>query len=661
MGFFNIDFDILNYKDILPDIDEYLAHDEILYMDEYGKGNIENCYWRRLPEPYIITDEYMNREMMRILRTGVWCCVGEEIVWIPPNYYFFLQYGTAAGVFPQFRLKRLKHVYFKIKIRKNPKAIGTYTIKNRQDGETTMAMSDALWESGDGLMDFGAIGVQSKTRDTVTQSCWRSITMQWNLLPVWLRDKIYSDFVSGDKIAEKMKFIRQKTDNDAGRDILLLYGPSVHNAFDSINNMRRCILDEINKWKECHFYATFINYKKFIAPGTSRKGLFDIFSSPADENGWWNDEAFSFWKESDPTDLIDGTTKSGVFRYYSNPLDGIEGFYNKYGDVDDVNQIYDWIMKERKKVKKEFEMSEIRAYPLNETEMFESTDGSGTWSNAEGIKKRIIYLTNRRFKDSVVKEPVKIFGNLEREDGYIDGDVVFRPADVHEFDLQVARFCFSYRPQNKEPLKDIFRPPSYIENSLGVDPFARRHPKGKKRSNGAMVNWKFRDLLGTGIMRCPTMIYSCRPQHEATFYEDVIKAAIFNRARIQYENITAGLGEYVEDRGYHRWLLPSKGEKEGSKLTGDSPTGKGGFLDEGIGLLDAALNTPLMDDEQYLLELQWFIELLEDNLKFNPLDTHEADLTMAEIQALIGAVKMMMLGKKKPSNLNGEVIGYLLG
>jgi len=73
--------------------------------------------------------------------------------------------------------------------------------------------------------------------------------------------------------------------------------------------------------------------------------------------------------------------------------------------------------------------------------------------------------------------PINVYGNLERIDGYIDGDVEFRMADVQKFDLKDARFCISYLPQNREPIRDIFKPPPYVENCLGIDPIQKWHER----------------------------------------------------------------------------------------------------------------------------------------------------------------------------------------
>lgn len=285
------------------------------------------------------------------------------------------------------------------------------------------------------------------------------------------------------------------------------------------------------------------------------------------------------------------------------------------------------------------------------------------WSNTEGIKKRHIFLIGTRFKDEKTQEPKVLYGNLERVDGYIDGDVEFRVSDKQQFDVKEARFCLTHIEQDREPLENIFKPPQYVENCLGVDPFNLRYEaKNKgKQSLGAMVNRKFRDVLNTGINKVPTLIYLNRPTHQDIFFEDVIKAAIYKRALIQYESRSDKLANYCEDRGYFDWLLPEIGASADSVRKGDAPSGKGKFLDEGIALIDAITNTPLKEGDPYLLEMNWFHELLEGYLSFNPSDTQKGDIVMADIQALIGSIKIMYKKIRQPSEINSGVLDYLLG
>lgn len=664
---FKVKFDMTDYFDIAPKEQnrEYLKHDEVLNFKDFEKGNIDKCIWKR----HVATaaekssPEWKAREMKRILKTGVLIGIKDEIMWLPPNYYFALQYGKVGEVDLQFRIKRLKHVYFKLRARNNPGCKGTFTVKNRADGETTMAVTDALHECMDGMMLAGMIGLQSKTRADVKNPCWLSVQTTWLNLDQWIKDELYSDFASGENIAEKLRFIREGSDIKQARNIIFEYFPAVFNAMDGRHNMKKCILDEVLKWVECDFGDTLTNYSKFIMPGFERRGLFDIFSSPADKDCQSYRDGYDLWLKSDPDKINEstGTTDSRLHRFYSNPLEGIQGAYDKWGDAD-PEAIYDHIIRERKSVSKDKLLGEIRGFPLTDEEMWGSLEANSQWTNTAGIKERKIYLLGTRFKDIKTQEPTVVYGNLERVDGYMDGEVEFRQADTDKFDIDVARFCFSYLPQNKEPLKNIFKPPTIIQNCLGVDPFNHRYPTKNtlKQSNGAMVNRIFRDIFNTGINKCPSMIYCCRPSHQDIFFEDVIKAAIFNRALIQYENRSDKLANYAEDRGYFAWLLPEIGAAPSSTRKGDAPSGKGKFLDEGMALIDAATNVPLNPEEKYNLEQYWFSELLDDYLKFNQKDTHENDLTMADMQALVGIIKIMHKKIRQPSAINNNVLDYLL-
>lgn len=651
---FKVKFNILDYADILPDAPYDPA--EIINWDNKSEDSV----WIR-QEPEKITPEYVQQEVTRVLRTGVWIFINLQPIWIPPNYYFFLQYFKVGGEYPEFRLSRLKSVYFQIRVRNNPYAIGIFTIKSRQIGETSFEMSNCLHEAAKGNLEYGSIGIQSKTNQTVKESCWRILTGGWQSIPRWLKDVLYSDIKSEDAIATKMQWIKPATETEVERDVLIMYGSSTDNSFDSMNNMRFCLLDEVLKWRENSFYSTFLNYEKFIAPGKSRRGLFKIFSSPADFECTSSIEGLEFWKQSDPAKLDEnGTTQSRVFRFYASPLEGLQDMYDKFGDAD-ADEIFEWIKKKRKSVSIDKQLGEIRAYPLSEEEMFGSTEGGKVFANAQGIKDRVVFLTGARFKDDKTKEPVGIWGNLHRIDGYIDGDVEFRPYEGGCFHIEHARFFFSFLPQNKEPLKTIYKPPQYIERVIGVDPYNDRYEAKSvvKQSNGAMVGRQFRDLHTTGCLNIPFMTYCCRPQHQDTFFEDCIRAAIFNRAYLQIESKSDKLANYAEDRGYEAWLLNRIGSMD-NKRKGDAPSGgKNAFLNEGIGLIEANTNTPLTLTDEYWLDNHWHIDLLQDYLKLTPADTHANDLSMADIQALIGQTKILYKKIRQPSPFNELVYNYI--
>lgn len=675
MGLFKVDFDINNYHDILPSLDEYTKNDFVLNIDEQMKGNIDHCIWQKYKPTAseILSPQFRAREATRILKTGAWLCLNETMVWLAPNYYFALAYGAAGANDVEFRLSRLKHVYFKIRARNNPGCKGTLTLKGRGSGETTAAITDALWETTGMLTQ--QIGIQSKTRGDSINPCWSYVQTLWQTIPQWLKDDLFADMVSGDNIEQKLKFMREADESKGlkARNILFTYYPS-GTPMDGKHGMARCLLDEVAKWEECSFYDVFTNYSKFIMPGLKRNGVFDMFSSPADRVCKSNEEVYSLWKDSNPDEITEnGTTKSRVHRYYSNPLEGVIGAYDKFGDAD-PQRIYDWIMGERKKVPKDKLFAEIRGFPLNEKEMFDTPDTESLWDNKGGIESRKIFLIGRRFKDEKTQEPIKVFGNLEWPEGAVDvTDPVFRQSDDTEFNVETGRFAISYMPTNKEPLKMVNtivngrsigerpKPPALIQSCLGMDPFDKRYP-GKRFSNGALANWIFRDIYETGIVKCLNLLYVNRPGHNEVFYEDGIKAALFCRSMVQPESINSKAIDYFEDRGYADWMLPKIGQPKHSLIKGDSPSGgKNVLLDEIIGLLNGVTNTPLpFTNDPYLMELNWFYEALDCLSRFNRADTHANDASMAWGQALLGAVKIMYKKVHKKSPLTAGVLDMLL-
>lgn len=667
---FKIGFDISDWKDVLPSIPT--DYSKIINSE---KDDILTQTWNRQPFPNIITPDFIMQEEDRI-KNGVWILIKGMLIWIPPNYYFFLQYGSTGGDDPQFRLKRLKNVYEKIRARKNARFMGTFNIKNRQDGDTTFSMCMALWEIISGNLNNGLIGIQSKTRDDAILPCWFTLLSHWNSFPKFIKDTFYPHFTSGNNTAEKLKFSQEadpKNPNDRGKNVEIFYGPAKHNAFDGKNNMRLCILDEICKWPlEADLLLTITNYKKFIMPGKIRKGLFDMFSSPADTNGKWNDNAYTLWKNSNPEEIADtGSTRSRIYRMYANPLDGIDGFFDEFGDAD-PEEVHEHILKERASQPKDKLMAEVRGYPLpivgtstpNEDELFGATDTNAIFINMAGIIQRKTFVKAN-------KKNLVAYGNLVWENGVIDsGDPIFEQADVEYFDEEKARFCITETTNPIIELRDLKEPPRVVEEVVGVDPFGLRY-KTKNISTGSLgaaISWKFRNLLDPlGKVDYPTLTYLSRPWHEDIFHEDMIKLCVYRRAMLQVENSTDKLESYFDKRGYIDWLIDSRDAKpietpEGVRTRkGDAPSGRGSsaFMTEGLGLINGHTSKSISPDKPCLLEYFNFEEVLEDLEKFNlGSSTQFNHFTMALIQALLGKTKLMFQKRRKKSSVNDQILSY---
>ena len=662
---FQVDLELDKYNHLWP---EQPPSHEIINFN----ADIEDAVWnRQVPEK--LNMNFFDLEKKR-LRQGAFIVIKDTLLWIPPNYYHFLENGIAGTGRPEFRLKELKNSYYKLWVRANPHATGTFDIKNRQDGRTTRVVSDSLFEMQDGVNNHGQINIQSKTNADAERPCWSTVKSQWLNYPKWLKDLLYSDFSSGNNIETQLKFTREEREirNLRGeqiivpsRNLFMSYYPAVFNAQDGSSNVLKCVVDEFCKWITCSPAKFLTNSRQFMQVGATRKGLYEIFSSPADFNHKYVDDVFKIWENSDPDKLDEfGTTQSGLFRYHSNPLDGIEGYYDKYGDVDPT-KIYDRIMYLRKKATKDEELGEIRANPLNQSEMFGSYDNNLYWDNIKGIIKRKLFVVNTIYKDEVTLEPKYQWGNLEMvpsRNGE-QPEVYFRPNETNEFDMKTGRFCFSELPDGTF-LNENTEPPAFIESVIGVDPY-HLGKTGKllsRRSQAGVVGWKFRSLGVENFVPRPTFFYNCRPPHIHTFFWDMIMAAIYTKSMVQYEKTSDEMERFFDENGYGEWILNSSTSRRSKQYKTRTEIGRGkkggAFMVDVKSLVNILTNLPINPDHPYILDKFWFEQLLQQLIDFNEDDTSKFDLVMGLFQAVYGATKIVTVKGPQTSDMGKMMLNY---
>lgn len=657
---FKIDFKVENYHYLFPEQPE--DKNEIINYD------IEDTYehiWRRqIPPNGKVNIVWLDLEIKRI-RQGAWILIKGVLLWLPPQYYFFLQYALVknedGGRYAQFRLKKLKQYYFKEDARRNKNCIGTITIKNRRDGESVSVMSDILWEmqgGAGGLHRSGQIGIQSKTSEDAYDPCYRYLIGNYQALPDFIKKIFYSDVVNPKHIDNRLRF---ESSGEDGRNVYASYFGSTDTAMDG-REMLLCVLDEIAKWEQNSLLNTFSVYKKFILEGTIRKGMFVMFSSPSETNGRCNQECHELWQLSDVNDLQEnGTTKSRLHRWFSNCLEGISGEFDRYGDAD-PKAIYKKIMADRANVPKTQLLNEIRGYPLNESEAFASGDGGMEWDNMAGLRERLTVVENTIYKNEDTLEPTVMYGNLEWKGGVIDSEVVFRPnPDGNFFCIHKGRFCFSELPNWDKPLDNLFKPPQYIDSCLGLDPFhLGKGTKLNKGSNAGACAYKFREAGNLDFAPRPTCTYNCRPLHIHILFEDMLKLSLFTRSPLDYEKSSDEIERYYEDRGYILWVLNRKNGKYASRADIQRGKGGGAFLTEMLGVINIITNKPIDPSEPYNLDHYWFAELIRQIIDFDRMNTTVSDLFMGYARAVLGAMKIMSVKQRNISNEAKAMMDYLM-
>lgn len=613
----------------------------------------EDQYWRKIPIPREFSSksaevEYWEKEFDYCFISGRWMVNKGELVWLPPKYYSLLQHwrirGKKMGV--EFRLKRLRHALFRHMIKCTPSYIGSFTIKNRRDGETISAMSDMVNEAL--ISDAGIFGIQSKTGDDARDVCWSHLMYGFRGLhprfkmhpdgsPIWqgtTDPKKQLIFAPQSKIITGRTTVFDLYDEE-DQFVQIYYRPTVSNAFDG-REMAEIVLDEFCKWEEDSPFQAYQTYIDCVLQGKDRRGLFNIFSSPAEKNTKANAESFELWKMSDPNEIDPetGVTKSRLLQWFSDPLEGIESFYDKYGGANS-DEIHAYLMNRRKNLPEDKVLSEIRRYPLNIREAFQSYENTAAWTNKKAMEKRMVYLQSTFQKDN--QEPKSLVCALSWKDGIPDTTPILQIAGPGTEPTETHRFVFARTPNQpgsviNNPTK---KPPKIIQSVIGIDPYDYRRPRGQKKSNGGGTQYRFLEFDGPKGF---DSFYLGRPRPEI-MYEDMILWAVYTSSLAQVEAKNQGVIDHFEDRGYFGWLLPSDLDGD-SDIKGNSPSGNSRFLDEMISIFDGLVTEEFLEDH-------WLELILSDSLLFDRDNTHPYDLTMSALQSVFGAYKIIKKGNRR--------------
>jgi hypothetical protein len=689
---FKMDFDINDYTHLFPE----MPKDNSLILNS-DIQEIDGHVWKKLSPPKnkagqtVITQEFLLQESIRF-KEGVFILIKGVPMWIPPDYYFFLQYWNAQGKPPEFRLKQLKSAYVEEKILQDKRYFGQIKFKNRKDGETLYRMSKAFFSPIRAGLSHCNVHVQSKDAKTVKDTCWKFMKSGLNGMPKYFKDYFMPDLVNEQQIQTEIRIERIQNDedeNDYGKLIVYNYGPCVANYFDGSSDVIDYCADEFAKMEEDSAYDMYGCCKTFISPGLEdRMGLMHFFSSPSEKNGFSNDNALRLWNMS-KIDPATGTNQSRLMPVYSNPLDGIEKHYDKFGDI----------IIEREQIKKKIEtlinsadkdkrLQMIRHYPLpiegtNELDpekVFGSTDDKAVcFINIQGIKNQHNKL--------IESNNEVVYGNLNWPDNVpFSGIPIFKQHDTNDFDEIYAKFCFSFtkfvHPNAGGDIKKA--PPSYlVENVIGFDPINREmgstNKKVKNRlSEPAAVCWRFRDTAGYGIEKEIIGSYLGPVGDQRVSQMDMLKFMLFTNSMLQIEKADGNsMMQCAYDNGMIDWMIDGRtddfvevvdkndNQLRKIKVKGDMPSGRGSseFIGEIIELINGITApeynesaTPDFDPASKIKHRGVTGSLTV----FDPSNTEKAHFTMALGQALIGAGKLMYGKKKMKSGLNNEMLRGLL-
>lgn len=497
-------------------------------------------------------EKFRQREWHRRL-FGVWVYIKGKACYIPGAFYFFLNYWLLDNGFPAFRKSSLrKFTYWQWNVY-NPYSYGVMEITKRRGGKSV--------EAGCIVTEYGTrteraiINMQSKTDDDAKKLFdYHVVTPFQSLSPIFI--PLY-DTNKGTKPESKLSFYAASS---KGRNAVIVNEQLKSEiAFENSKpltlagqRLMRLILDE-RGLVDFDLVDTHLIIRKCLLDWRGNIIGKMIMTSTVEEIGI-KSKIYELWLQSDPTKLVNGSTKSGLFSYFS-PAD-------EAGDCDIYGDPY--IEKNRKQIyenRANLEgntkglIAEMRKDPLSEREAFMVLNNNCHFDPM---------LLNEMFQNAkpVEKEVVE-FGNYYWKDGKPFTESLWMPCDK-----ATARWS---RPKNfvvPEGEKVEWRgntalPKMIIQFISGGDPFQNdiTEETVNSKASAGVLN-RYDDGTNDEIYnRMFVSKYHARPLMAKLFHMDMVLQCFHFGCRFLVESkMDGGLRKFFTDNGLDAFLiyLPGK-------------------------------------------------------------------------------------------------------
>jgi len=603
-------------------------------------------------------DRWIEEEVDRCFITGAWVFIKGEPVWMPPAYWFTLNWFWIGDMFMKFRKAQLLEEYFECFAENDPKCIGTFRFKKRRDGLTTRRMARTIWKAIQ--TRNGWFGIQSKTGQDAKKVCWKHLMTGFNRLPKFFKPqrggntdpKTMLEFKKLSERITKSNYKQIFSEDDIFNENLedddlnttIDWRDTTDNAYDG-QKLTEITLDEFCKWLKASALNAFYTYKQCCLLDGERVGMIHMITSPPETDGPGLDDGKEMWDASDYNVVIN-QPGFHTLRWFTSALDSYAGAIDKYGDCD-RDKAEQEIMAERNGTVAKKRKAVVRQTPMYLDEIFETLD-STIFITEKEIQQRLKYLRGIKFKDPDKKEAKYIYGNFDWKDGIPYGEVIWKPSQ-HQTDFSfTGRWCISRMPTpggdgntwiEKRVKKDIVKMPTYLsEYVIGVDPYDFKKVVDEERaSEASAVIGKCFDFYNTGINDEFCGLYQFRPPDPEIFYMDMIKAAVFYNAWVNSESRNVKIFDSFENHGYYEYMLPRDIKKKNNELKGSATTAN--MIQE--------ICTSIEGFTATCLGGVWHEDICQSWLAFDPGNTQRHHISMASGHCLLGFAKRRKLFKMK--------------
>ncbi|MFN8296744.1 MAG: hypothetical protein U0T69_11145 [Chitinophagales bacterium] len=533
---------------------------------------------------------------------GQWYYIGGKTIYIPGNFYHFLNYYTFIdGSKPQFWDSQWFSFLLKDWAFHHPFITTKIKVKGRRGGGTAEDISCNL----DYTTRYkGSIsGMMNKNKDEAKKINFDPMVHVLVNLPEFfqpkrsgeLKPKSEIDFTPPSKRLTHKSFAAEETeyDNEDYLNSYLNFIATSEVGYDG-GGMRYISIDEIFKWANVSPIKAIEIQSLCIMDGGQKNGVKDEFGNIKKHAGLLSalssveeidddqiQEVKKLWDATDPKTGTENTISStGAIRYFEPFYFGLKGYMDEFGFSQTERAIKEYREREaqiRKTKGKKAALDFRRKHP--------ETIEQAITPSAVGSVFNIEILTNARnnYYNKLPDDLKPISGKLE----WIEKFRSVKWSPLPEAELFEAPFICSYIPNSNEKnsisyntADQSFKPNNYGKFTIAVDPI--NHDIDETSQESKLSNAAFRvkrelDLtidgdkfdendepinFGEGFETNRTVMHFCfRPEIAEQFFEYVAMAAIFYGAPVLMAATSKSMKKYFVDNLLGSFLIDSDGKQ----------------------------------------------------------------------------------------------------
>jgi hypothetical protein len=592
--------------------------------DEYGVPIYSPEQW------LFIEEQYRRRDQ------GHWFYNDGDPTYITGGYYFELSWWKIDIGLKAYRDRDRRKWMFWEKAERDPNCLGVAYMKHRRDGATYWA----------GCLNYLTIsrqheahgGIQSKTGKDAAKVFQKAVVKPFRKLPAFFQpifdgsDNMQTAMhfrEPSSRMTKKNRVVRQS----AALNSFIDWQATIAEAYDG-DKLQFAHLDEQGKNVECKFSELWEIIKECLTLGGGKKviGKALITTTVAEGTKKGGDEFHKVWKNSDPTNLVEGQTVSGLWRLFIPANDGLENFIDDHGRSMKEEALA-FLLAKREGYKRAGDIEGLaefrRKFPLNESDAF-TPPPTECLFDSEKLSDRQDEL---QYKKNLVTQ-----GNFVWENNIKDGKVVFYPDQNGKW-LVSYLFRDPKEANQVERRGNLYFPKNKNKFCGAADPVDHKNlERSEKKSRFAGTAFRKYDMMEPEDATHKFVArYLYRPPTPEIAYEDMILMCCYYGMDIFPEMDKPGIERYFESRGYGPFI----GTRPRHTYTsGKEPrkAEKGVFGRSNIHIQIVEAWQSYVYEHCHKID---FPEMIEDLLGFDINATTKFDLAMCGGYNLIYANKVM--------------------